>query len=131
MAFVACCITAPEYFRSHPSRIIGFAKKRPPIDDYHNNNIRRETMVMIPSLVPIRTDFLAGDKSLHVVGTLLFDLTVWLIPFSQHVLIGSNHNNNNNTMNTYDAARTAWVESNVQLLANEVLLRTRMELWRR
>jgi hypothetical protein len=80
-------------------------------------------MVMIPSLVPIRIDVFAGDKSLRVVDTLLFDPTVWPIPFPQHALIGSNHNNsnNNNTMNTYDAARTAWIESNVQLLANEVL----------
>ena len=76
-------------------------------------------MVMIPSLVPIRIDVFADDKSLRIVDTLLLDPTVWPIPFPQHALIGSN--NNNNTMNTYDAARTSWIESNVQLLANEVL----------
>jgi hypothetical protein len=78
-------------------------------------------MVMIPSLVPIRIDVFAGDKSLRIVDTLLFDPNVWPIPFPQHALIGSNNNNKNNTMNTYDAARTSWIESNVQLLANEVL----------
>jgi hypothetical protein len=67
--------------------------------------------VMLPSLVPIRIDVFASDKSLRVVDTLLFDPTVWPIPFPQHVM--SNHN--------YDAARTAWIESNCQLLANQVL----------
>jgi hypothetical protein len=73
--------------------------------------------VMLPSLVPIRIDVFASDKSLRVVDTLLFDPTVWPIPFPQHA-ISSNSNNN---ITTYDAARTAWIESNCQLLANQVL----------
>lgn len=77
-------------------------------------------MVMLPSLVPIRIDVFTSDKSLRVVDTLLFDPTVWPIPFPQHV-VSSNSNNNNSRINTYDAARMAWIESNVQLLANELL----------
>jgi hypothetical protein len=75
-------------------------------------------VMMLPSLVPIRIDVFASDKSLRVVDTLLLDPTVWPIPFPQHVMISSS---NNNTMSTYDAAKTAWIESNCQLLANQVL----------
>jgi hypothetical protein len=79
----------------------------------HNPQHILTMTMMLPSLVPIRIDVFASDKSLRIVETLLLDPTVWPIPFPRH----SNGITNDDT----DASRAAWIESNCQLLANQVL----------
>lgn len=68
-----------------------------------------------PSLVPIRIDVFNQEKSIRIVDTLLLDPNLWPIPWPYTSAVTDD--------TSLDTAvfRGPWIESNCQLLANQVL----------